>query len=312
MNIPTNVIRMANKAVTTVKKYSPQIMMAIGAVTSVTAVVEAVKQTPKAIDILEEHKAQAAAEKEALAVGDEKYGDREYKINISKLYISTAGKLAKTYAMPVAMEIASLLCFFNAHKIMSARNKQLAAALATVTDAYNSYRNKMIEVLGEEKEEQIRLGLEEEKITETIVDEATGKKKKVTSTIYSVDEDNLHLGPWDILWGEGDYNYDQSEEINDMTIVNIANSWTRMIYEYKAKPEIPLSRIIADKFVPENEVYTKYPNFMVNGYTQANKDQAVVISSRFVKIYHTDPETGIRTYRNGRVLTFNGDGNIVR
>lgn len=51
---------------------------------------------------------------------------------------------------------------------------------------------------------------------------------------------------------------------------------------------------------------------MVNGYTQANKDQAVVISSRFVKIYHTDPETGIRTYRNGRILTFNGDGNIVR
>ena len=91
------------------------------------------------------------------------------------------------------------------------RNKQLTTALAAMTDAYNNYRNKMIEALGEDKEEEIRLGLEKEKRQTEVVDPDTGKKKKISSTATVFDMDKNELGPWDMLWCEDDINYDQSE-----------------------------------------------------------------------------------------------------
>ena len=310
MHIPTSVIRVANKTVVTVKKYSPQIMMAIGAITSVAAVVEAVKQTPKAMDILDAHKEQRDKFEEAKETHPDEYDESAYKKDLAALYVRTGSKLGKTYLMPILMEATSLLCFFNAHRIMSARNKQLAAALAAMTDAYNNYRNKMIEALGEEKEEKIRLSLGEEKEVTEIVDEATGKKRKITKAINVFDEDVDQLGPWDMLWGENDYNYDQSEFINNSTIGNLAGTYSRLLYEDHAKEKVSIASIIKDRLIKEDDLYKKYPNFLINGYTQKNADQAVVIATRPVKIYRTN-EDGFRVFRYGYILTFNGDGAVV-
>ncbi len=310
MHIPTSVIRAASKAAATVKKYSPQIMMAIGVVTSVGAVVEAVKQTPKAMDTLEDHRAELTNYKVALE-NDDTYELSEYKKDLAKLYIRTGSELGKIYLMPVLMEATSLLCFFNAHRIMNNRNKQLAAALATMTDAYNSYRNKVIEAIGEEKEEKIRLGLGEEKEVKEIIDETTGKKRKITSVVDTFDEDTDQLGPWDFLWGENDYNFDQSEKINMTTLSNIAGTYSRALYDPDTnfKEKISIASMIKDRLISEDDLYEKYPNFVINGYTQKNKDRAVVIATRPVKIYKT--VDGIRTFRYGYILTFNGDGPVV-
>ena len=309
MNIPSSLVRVATRSIATVKKYSPQIMMAVGAVTSVAAVVEAVKQTPKALDILDEHKEQRDKIQEARDEYPEEYSEQEYKKELAALYIRTGSKLGKTYLMPVIMEATSLLCFFNAHRIVSARNKQLAAALATVTDAYNSYRNKMIEELGEEREEQIRLGLESEKRKVDVTDPETGKVKKETKVINRFIVGKSELGPWDILWTETDMNYDQSEELNDLTLNSIANTWSRLLYESNAHDEIPLTRITS-KLLGENEAY-KYANHLINGYTQANLDKRVIISSRNVEVVYRD-EDGRELVKNGRILTFNGDGQLNR
>ena len=86
MKIPTSVIRVAGNALSTIKKYSPQIMMAIGTISSVAAVVEAVKQTPRAMDILEEHKKDKESIEAARAEYPEEYSEQEYKKELVALY----------------------------------------------------------------------------------------------------------------------------------------------------------------------------------------------------------------------------------
>jgi hypothetical protein len=301
IKVPTKAVNMAINLLGKVKQYSPQIMMAVGAATSVAAVVEAVKQTPKAIDILEEHKKELETFKEVLDEKPEQYQVADYKKDTYALCIRTGLKLTKTFAMPMIMEAASLICFFGAHKIMSNRNKTLSVALATMTDAYNSYRNKMIEALGEEKEEQIRLGTTKDKITKEITDKS-GEVKKVTERIDVVDPSNI--GPYDILWVEGDPGFDQSEELRTLYKANVADMWTKFIYETKVRDKVPLAEI--NKYFKDNkEAYSNELN-IVAGYKQSDDDKRVIIRSKNVEVKQPN---GL--YLDGEVLSFNVQGSIV-
>ena len=303
MNFPAKAMTFVGNVGRAVKAKAPQIAMVAGAVTSVVALVEAIKQTPKAIDIIEDHKEEIAKCKEALELNDENYGIREYKHDIYGICGRTGLKLAKTYAVPVIMEATSLFCFFGAHKIMNDRNKLLSAALATATDAYNSYRNKVIEAIGEEKEEQIRLGTHTEKMTTEVVDEK-GKVKSVTKKIETVNRDGL--GPYDILWEDGDPGYDQDDRFRTAHVSSAAKFWTERIYEDKNRDNVPLAEIVKS-FKTQVEAYSN-PLHIVAGYRQSDDDQAVIIKQRDVMI--SDPENPA-FYKDATILSFNVQGSIV-
>ncbi|MBP5596234.1 MAG: hypothetical protein J6Y02_12685 [Pseudobutyrivibrio sp.] len=303
MKVPAKAMAMLGNVGRALKAKSPQIAMGVGVVTSVLALVEAIKQTPKAIDIIEDHKEEVAKCKEALELNDENYGMREYKQDIYGICGRTGLKLIKTYALPVGMEVASLLCFFGAHKIMTDRNKLLSAALATATDAYNSYRNKVIEAIGEEKEEQIRLGTHTEKMTTEVTDEK-GKVKSVTKKIEAVNRNGL--GPYDILWEEGDPGYDQDDMFRTARVRDVAKFWTERIYEDKNRNNVPLAEIVKS-FKTQVEAYSN-PLHIVAGYRQSDDDQAVIIKQRDVMI--SDPENPA-FYKDATILSFNVQGSIV-
>ena len=303
MKVPAKAMAMIGNVGRALKAKSPQIAMGVGVVTSVLALVEAIKQTPKAIDIIEDHKEEIAQCKEALDLGNENFGMREYKINVYRACGHTALRLAKTYALPVGMEIASLLCFFGAHKIMTERNKLLSAALATATDAYNSYRNRVIEAIGEEKEEQIRLGTHQEKMTTEVTDEK-GKVKTVTKKIETVNK--YGLGPYDILWEDGDPGYDQDDQFRTARVAQVANFWTERIYEDKNRNNVPLAEIVKS-FKTQVEAYSN-PLHIVAGYRQSDDDQRVIIKQRNVMI--SDPENPA-FYKDATILSFNVQGSIV-
>lgn len=312
MRFPTKAIALAGKAVNAVKKHSDQILMVVGAVTSVVAVVEAVKQTPKAIDILEEHKQRVETCKKALEKHDERYGEKEYKQELGLIYLDTGKGLAKTFVMPVVMEATSLLCFFGAHKIMNNRNRILSAALATATDAYNSYRNKVIEAIGAEEEEKIRLGLTEEKVSKEITDEK-GKTKSITEKHSNVIKNPAHLGPYDILWGSGDYGYDQDPERREWFVKDVEKAVNMTVYgdygdgkEHKNKQDAMSFAEVIKYFKEAKEAYTPYN--MSCGYDQNNADHRCIISMRDVEI--PDPEMP-GFYHDYTVLSFNIGGKIT-
>ena len=302
MKIPTKALAMLGNIGRAIKANSPQIAMAVGAVTSVLAVVEAIKQTPKAIDIIEDHKDQIEQCKKALELNVESYTIRDYKKDIYGICGRTGLKLAKTYALPVAMEAASLFCFFGAHKIMTERNKLLSAALATATDAYNNYRNRVIEAIGEEEEEKIRLGAETKKVETEVTDEK-GKVKKITQKVSAIN----NLGPYDIMWEPGDPGYDQNDQQRTYFVATVAQMWNHFIYEETVRDRVPLAEIVKS-FKDQVEAYSNQLH-IVAGYTQDDDDQSVIIKMRDVKV--PCPEISPSAFRDATILSFNVQGSIV-
>lgn len=304
MRIPTSLIRVAGKAAMTIKKYAPQIMMGVGAVTSVAAVIETAKQAPKAQEILEEHKEAVAKCKEALEIGDERYTETEYRKELAHTYLRTVGKLGKTFLMPLIMEATSLLCFFNAHRIMKERNKILTAALASSVEAYNKYRNKVIDAIGEEAEERIRLGTSEV-VNEVVTTDEKGKQKKSKEKLTVVDPNNFD-SIYDILWMEGDPGYDQSDELRDLKVASVANYFNTILFEKHLTNMVSLNDI-RKQFKKEKEA--QIPLGQIVGWDKDSDDGRIILRTREVAV--PNPENP-KFFLNGTIISPNISGSIVK
>ena len=132
--------KLRNEVITKVSEKSPEILIGIGLAGMLTSTVLAVKATPKALDILEEHK------DEDLTKFD--------KVKLTwKCYIPAAVSYCTSTACIIASSNVSLR-----------RNAVLAGAYKVSEAALLEYRNKVVEVLGEEKEKEIRTAIAEDRI----------------------------------------------------------------------------------------------------------------------------------------------------
>ena len=132
--------KLRNEVISKVSEKSPEILIGIGLAGMLTSTVLAVKATPKALDILEEHK------DEDLTKFD--------KVKLTwKCYIPAAVSYCTSTACIIASSNVSLR-----------RNAVLAGAYKVSEAALLEYRNKVVEVLGEEKEKEIRTAIAEDRI----------------------------------------------------------------------------------------------------------------------------------------------------
>lgn len=119
-------------------KHSPEILTGIGVTGMITSTVLAVKATPKALELIEEAK-----------TGDDLYCE--------KLPIKTVIKVAwKPYLPAVLTGVASISCIIGASTVNHKRNAALATAYAISERTLLTYRDKVIETIGEKKEKEIR------------------------------------------------------------------------------------------------------------------------------------------------------------
>lgn len=125
-------------------KNSPAILTGIGVALGVTATVLAVKATPKALQLLEEKK-------------DIEEVDQLTPVEVVK----TAWK---PYIPAVVTTVASAACVIGAHSVHMKRTAALAAAYKISETALSEYSSKVIESVGEKKEQTIREKLAQERI----------------------------------------------------------------------------------------------------------------------------------------------------
>ena len=83
------------------------------------------------------------------------YLDKGVKIDLLHVYSKTAVNFLKTYAIPVAVGVAGIVCILSGNRILRARNAELTTALSTVTTAYAAYRKRIQKAIGKEAEERI-------------------------------------------------------------------------------------------------------------------------------------------------------------
>lgn len=140
LNVPT-MVKGLQKAV---KKHSPEIIMGIGIAGMITTTVMAVKVTPKAVLMIEKEKERR---------------------NINKLEPADLVKTTwKCYVPTAVLGGLSIGCIIGAGSVHSRRNATLAAAYSLSESALKEYREKVVDVFGDKKEQTVRDAIAKDKV----------------------------------------------------------------------------------------------------------------------------------------------------
>ena len=119
-----------------VSKHSPEILIGIGITGMVTTTVLAIKATPKALKLIEEKKKEES--KDNLTVAE------------------TIKVTWKCYIPCATTGLTSIACIIGANSVHARRNAALATAYKLSETAFNEYREKVVETIGDKKEKNIR------------------------------------------------------------------------------------------------------------------------------------------------------------
>lgn len=198
-----------------VKKHSPEILVVAGIIGVVGSAVMACNATLKAQEVLAEANKDIEAVRTCATNPDlaEKYTEEDKKKDLAYLYIRTGVKVAGLYAPAIALGALSITGIVASNNILHKRNVALAAGYAAVDKGFKEYRNSVVERFGENVDRELKYGIKPQKVEETVVDEKTGKEKKVKKTIETVDP-NLPCSPYGRFFDEGSRYWEKSAEEN--------------------------------------------------------------------------------------------------
>ena len=177
-----------------IKKHSPEILLVTGITGVVTSAVMACKATTKVDAIVEESKNTIDLIHEGMETGNIRgveYTEEDGKKDIAIVYVRTGVKFAKLYGPSVLLGLTSIGCILASNNIIHKRNVALSAAYTAIDKSFKGYRSRVIERFGESMDRELRYNIKTQEVKETVVDEETGKKKTVKSTVSVVDP-NTH------------------------------------------------------------------------------------------------------------------------
>lgn len=145
----------------TVTKHSPEILTAIGIAGMATTVILAVKATPKALSLIEDEKDRKNDE---LIEKAEANGLDHCEL-VNKLKpVEVVKTTWKCYIPATISGIMSTACIIGASSVNLKRNAALATAYTLSETALKEYQDKVVETLGEKKEQAVRDALAKDKI----------------------------------------------------------------------------------------------------------------------------------------------------
>ena len=159
LNVP-KIIRTAELFIT---KHKPEILTGVGIAGMVTTTVLAVKATPKAVRLIKDYENYELDPDERIRPVD-------------------AVKVAWKCYIPAAITgVASITCLIGASSVNTKRYAALTTAYKLSETALTEYKEKVVETLGEKKEQSIRDSIAKDKITNNPVNRdniiITGKGK---------------------------------------------------------------------------------------------------------------------------------------
>ena len=131
------------------KKHSPEILTGIGVAGMIGTVIMAVKATPKAIILLDKKKEESQTD----------------KLTFTET-VKTAGFC---YIPTVITGVLSAACIIGASSINHKRNAALATIYALSETAFSEYKDKVVEIMSEKKEQTVRDEILKDKVNDNPV-----------------------------------------------------------------------------------------------------------------------------------------------
>lgn len=139
-----NLSDFSKKAILTFKKHSPEILTGVGIAGMLTTTVLAVKATPEAMRRIEKKKR-----------------DEDHKTLTA---VQTVQASWKCYIPAAVTGVMSTACLIGASTLNGRRNAALATAYSLSETALHEYRDKVVETIGEKKEEAIRESIDKDRV----------------------------------------------------------------------------------------------------------------------------------------------------
>lgn len=137
------------------KKNSPHIFFAAGLAGVVTSAVLACRATLKLEKELDQIKLDldtVRQNKEIVTETDGAYSQSDYARDLSTVYFKSSMKVVRMYAPAIIIGSASIAALSGSHIQMARRNAALSSTVALLGQAFNDYRDRVREVVGEDKE----------------------------------------------------------------------------------------------------------------------------------------------------------------
>ena len=128
---------------TSIRKHSPEILTGLGIAGMIATTVMAVRATPKAIQLIDEAKHE---KEEALTVPE------------------TVKTAWKCYIPAAITGVTSIACLVGASSVNARRNAAIATAYTLSETALREYKDKVVETIGEKKEQVVRDAIAKDKI----------------------------------------------------------------------------------------------------------------------------------------------------
>ena len=136
----------AKKAGVALRKAAPHILIGTGAVSILGGVVTACISSTKIPEIMKDHEDRLNGAMTAIDA------TRETKF----VYLVTIRKFLKLYAPAFAAIALGFVMIFGSHTILTNRNAMLLTQLSSVTQAFNAYREKVIDRFGLDVDQEFR------------------------------------------------------------------------------------------------------------------------------------------------------------
>lgn len=215
-----------SKAGLVLKKHSPEILLGVGAVSTVAGVALCGKQTLKADAIVRAYEDQLhkveLIHDGIMPDGTEftgEYSENDYKKDKITVYVNMGKDLAKCYAPVVTFVGLGLVCFLSAHNIISKRNVALAGAYKLSEEAFRKYRDRVVESLGEDKDREFYYGFKDEEVEKKVKDEKTGESKTVKTTVKNVPYGQM-VSQYSRIFDEANVNWSKDPSMNKAFVQN--------------------------------------------------------------------------------------------
>lgn len=210
------------KARRTIGKNSPTILVIAGSCGVVAGFVLAIKAGKESDSKLAEakHELEYIKKQEPL-VGEtliEEYTDgtvvdhtitkEEYRKRLIGGYARLIFACIKTYSPAILTTLFSLFLILKSHSILHGRYTTTYASLATMTKAYDMYRQNVIDAEGLEADERYRFGIKTIEEEKPLLDKEGNPKldkngnQKFIKERYDVIDDSELIDPRSVLWAE--------------------------------------------------------------------------------------------------------------
>lgn len=201
------VTRKVARSILTTKKNSPHIFFVAGLAGVLTSTFLACKATLKLDKTLDETKndlmgLQGLKARVGTISEGELYREKDYYQDLGYVYTKSAINFSKLYGPACVLGGISIAALTGSHIQLSRRNAALTFTLAAVSKAYEDYRSRVQQEIGQERELELHRAISDQKV------EIDGKKQLVKVT------DPNGWSPYARFFDESSPNWQKDAELN--------------------------------------------------------------------------------------------------